>query len=124
MFAGCVIKAVRETAALMFGVSVATMIGCDLAQFLPNACPSKNATDMLIVGDATAKKGGMGSKSKKTVGKLMPLVSGFIASWQSTVLQLYPDHTHSKRGSCIVAHAASADSTVIHQVTDCWHSSA
>lgn len=86
MFAGCVIKAVRETAALMFGVSVATMIGCDLAQFLPNACPSKNATDMLIVGDATAKKGGMGSKSKKTVGKLMPLVSAFIASWQSTVL--------------------------------------
>lgn len=75
--AGCVIKAVRETAALMFGVSVSTMIGCDLAQFLPTACPSKNATDMLIVGDtsATAKKGGLGAKGKKTVGKLMPLVS-------------------------------------------------
>ena len=74
LLAGCVIKAVRETAALMFGVSVASMVGCDLSQFLPNACPSKNATDMLIVGDSTAKKGGMGSKSKKTVGKLMPLV--------------------------------------------------
>lgn len=72
--AGCVIKAVRETAALMFGVSVAAMVGADLAQFLPTACPSKNATDMLIVGGGTAKKGGMGSKSKKTVGKLMPLV--------------------------------------------------
>ena len=81
MTAGCVIKAVRETAALMFGVSVSTMIGCDLAQFLPTACPSKNATDMLIVGDtfATAKKGGLGAKGKKTVGKLMPLVSNLNA---------------------------------------------
>ena len=86
LLAGCVIKAVRETAALMFGVSVASMIGCDLSQFLPTARPSKNATDMLMVGDATAKKGGMGSKSKKTVGKLMPLVSCSLISCK-TVLQ-------------------------------------
>lgn len=64
----------------MFGVSVATMIGCDLAQFLPSACPSKNATDMLIVGQGTAKKGGMGGKSMKPVGKLMPLVSSLTFS--------------------------------------------
>lgn len=59
------IKAARETAALMFGVPVSEMLG-------------RNAEDMLIVGDATAKggtkRGGLGGK-KKVVGKLMPLVS-------------------------------------------------
>ena len=73
--AGCVIKAARETAALMFGVPVNEMLGRDLSEFLPNACPSRNAEDMLIVEDAGAKtrKGGLGAK-KKVVGKLMPLV--------------------------------------------------
>lgn len=77
--AGCVIKAARETAALMFGVPVSEMLGRDLSEFLPHACPSRNAEDMLIVGDAGAgtatgnKRGGMGGK-KKVVGKLMPLV--------------------------------------------------
>ena len=76
--AGCVIKAARETAALMFGVPVSEMLGKNLSDFLPRACPSRNAEDMLIVGDATAnagtKRGGLGGK-KKVVGKLMPLVS-------------------------------------------------
>ena len=78
-YAGCVIKAARETAALMFGVPVSEMLGRDLSEFLPHACPSRNAEDMLIVGDATSgtasgnKRGGMGGK-KKVVGKLMPLV--------------------------------------------------
>lgn len=72
--AGCVIKAVRETAALMFGVSVKEMVGRDLAEFIPRGCPSNNAEDLLIVGGASTKKGGLGAK-KKTVGKLMPLVS-------------------------------------------------
>lgn len=75
--AGCVIKNARETAALMFGLPVSEMLGRDLSEFLPHACPSRNAEDMLIVGDATsstgAKRGGMGGK-KKAVGKLMPLV--------------------------------------------------
>lgn len=71
---GCVIKGARETAALMFGVPVSAMVGRDLAEFIPRACPSRNAEDLLIVGDAsTSKKGGLGGK--KTVGKLMPLVS-------------------------------------------------
>ncbi|DBB01294.1 TPA: hypothetical protein ACH3X3_011692 [Trebouxia sp. C0006] len=73
---GCVIKAARETAALMFGVPVSEMLGKNLSDFLPHACPSRNAEDMLIVGDATAKggtkRGGLGGK-KKVVGKLMPL---------------------------------------------------
>lgn len=74
MVAGCVIKAARETAALMFGVTVNEMVGRDLSDFIPRACPSRNAEDLLIVGDAsTSKKGGMGAK-KKVVGKLMPLV--------------------------------------------------
>ena len=64
----------------MFGVPVSEMLGRDLSEFLPHACPSRNAEDMLIVGDASAgtasgnKRGGMGGK-KKGVGKLMPLVS-------------------------------------------------
>ncbi|DBA80194.1 TPA: hypothetical protein ACH3X2_007658 [Trebouxia sp. C0005] len=73
---GCVIKAARETAALMFGVPVSEMLGKNLSDFLPHACPSRNAEDMLIVGDATAnagtKRGGLGG-NKKVVGKLMPL---------------------------------------------------
>ncbi len=71
------IKAARETAALMFGVPVSEMLGKNLSDFLPHACRSRNAEDMLIVGDATAnagtKRGGLGGK-KKVVGKLMPLV--------------------------------------------------
>ncbi len=62
----------------MFGVPVSEMLGKNLSDFLPHACPSRNAEDMLIVGDATAKggtkRGGLGGK-KKVVGKLMPLVS-------------------------------------------------
>ena len=76
--AGCVIRAARETAALMFGVPVSEMLGKNLSDFLLHACPSRNAEDMLMVGDATAnvgtKRGGLGGK-KKVVGKLMPLVS-------------------------------------------------
>lgn len=72
--AGCVIKNVRETAALMFGVSVKDMVGRDLAEFIPQGCPSKKAEDLLIVGDASTKRGGLGA-NKKAVGKLMPLVS-------------------------------------------------
>lgn len=72
------IKAARETAALMFGVPVSEMLGKNLSDFLPHACPSRNAEDMLIVGDATAnagtKRGGLGG-NKKVVGKLMPLVT-------------------------------------------------
>ncbi|KAL3155070.1 hypothetical protein ABBQ38_011135 [Trebouxia sp. C0009 RCD-2024] len=69
---GCVIKAARETAALMFGVPVSAMVGRELSEFVPRGCPSKNAEDLLIVGDAsTSKKGGLGGK--KTVGKLLPL---------------------------------------------------
>ena len=68
-------KAARETAALMFGVPVSEMVGRDLSDFLAHACPSRNAEDMLIVGDANGRtnKGGMGGK-KKVVGKLMELV--------------------------------------------------
>ena len=75
-FAGCVIKAARETAALMFGVPVSEMVGHELSEFLPLACPSRNAEDMLIVGDTSQlKRGGMGgSGQKKVVGKLMPMV--------------------------------------------------
>lgn len=58
----------------MFGVTVSEMVSRDLADFIPRACPSRNAEDLLIVGDAsTSKKGGLGGK-KKVVGKLMPLV--------------------------------------------------
>ena len=74
--AGCVIKNVRETAALMFGVSVKDMTGRDLAEFIPGGCPSKNAEDLLIVGDVSTKRGGLGTNKKAVVGKLMSLVSG------------------------------------------------
>ena len=77
--AGCVIKNVRETAALMFGVSVKEMVGHDLAEFIPQGCPSKNAEDLLIVEGASTKRGGLGA-NKKAVGKLLPLVSGFVCT--------------------------------------------
>lgn len=58
----------------MFGVPVSAMVGHDLSEFIPRGCLSKNAEDLLIVGDAsTSKKGGLGGK--RTVGKLLPLVS-------------------------------------------------
>ena len=61
----------------MFGVPVSEMVGRELSEFLPLACPSRNAEDMLIVGDGSkVKRGGMGGMGqKKVVGKLMPLVS-------------------------------------------------
>lgn len=62
----------------MFGVLVKEMVGRDLAEFIPRGCPSNNAEDLLIVGGAGTKKGGLGAK-KKTVGKLMPLVSWLCA---------------------------------------------
>ena len=89
--AGCVIKNVRETAALMFGVSVKEMVGRDLAEFIPRGCPSKNAEDLLIVGDASTKRGGLGAK-KNAVGKLMPLVRCFVCT-------LIQRHMHSLQTS-------------------------
>jgi len=66
-----VIKAARETAALMFGVPVSEMLGKNLSDFLPHACPSRNAE---ATANAGTKRGGLGGK-KKVVGKLMHLVS-------------------------------------------------
>ena len=64
----------------MFGVTVSEMVGRDLADFIPRSCPSRDAQDLLVVGDThTGKKGGLGAK-KKVVGKLMPLVRSIISS--------------------------------------------
>lgn len=70
----------------MFGVLVKEMVGRDLSEFIPRGCPSNNAEDLLIVGGASTKRGGLGAK-KSTVGKLMPLVSWLCA--------------HSKPKGCI-----------------------
>ena len=90
----------------MFGVPVTEMVGHDLAEFMPRACPSKNAEDLLIVGDAsTSKKGGLGVK-KKTVGKLMPLVSSPACipySHRKAVKRLCRCHS-GHGGSCLQEH--------------------
>ena len=57
----------------IFAVKLADMIGQPVSAFLPKATPNGQVSDLL--GVAVGKKGGMGSKNRKTLGKLQHLVS-------------------------------------------------
>ncbi len=57
----------------IFGVKLADMVGQPVSAFLPKATPNGQVSDLL--GVAVGKKGGMGSKNRKTLGKLQHLVS-------------------------------------------------
>ena len=65
----------------IFAVKLADMIGQPVSAFLPKATPNGEVSDLL--GVVAGKKGGMGSKNRKTLGKLQHLVSWL--PWQSTL---------------------------------------
>ena len=70
LLAACTIKKVTDQVSLMFGIKEQNVVGQPLSTLLPNA----RSTDDLF-GGVVARRGGLGGKAKRALGRMQHLVS-------------------------------------------------
>ena len=73
LLAACTIKKVTDQVLLMFGTKAQNVVGQPLSTLLPNATPNRSIDDLF--GGVVARRGGLGGKAKRTLGKMQHLVS-------------------------------------------------
>ena len=73
MLAACTIKMVTDQVLLIFGIKAQDVIGQPLSTLLPSATPNSSTDDLF--GGVVARRGGLGGKAKRTLGRMQHLVS-------------------------------------------------
>lgn len=81
LHAACTIKQVTDQVLLMFGIKAQHVVGQPLSNLLPNATPNRSTDDLF--GGVVARRGGLGGKAKRTLGRVQHLVSSIMgALWR------------------------------------------
>ena len=73
LLAACTIKKITDQVLLMFGIKAQNVVGQPLSTLLPNATPNRSTDDLF--GGVVARRGGLGGKAKRTLGRMQHLVS-------------------------------------------------